>query len=312
NDSTDNENRGQALALYMIMQMTGIVSAQALLVLADPGGFILFIIPSVLISLSFTPILLSVSPVPSHETAKPLTLLEIWRASPLGCTGMFLLGGIFSAQFGMASVYGTQAGLSVVQISTFVSAFFVGALVLQFPIGWISDRMDRRIVIMATSATLGAAALFGALFGGSFWAIVLAALIVGGMSNPLYSLLLAYVNDYLDHDAMAGAAGGMVFINGLGAVSGPLVIGWIMSVLGAPGFFIFIAALGGVLAVYAAYRMTVRAAPSSEDTDSYAIVTMSSSPAAVTIATEYAIDTAQDEETMDDTIPEMGENPRVT
>ncbi|MEM6586965.1 MAG: MFS transporter [Pseudomonadota bacterium] len=307
NDSTDNENRGKALALYMIMQMVGIVSAQALLVLADPGGFILFIIPSVLISLAFTPILLSVSPVPAHGTAKPLTLLEIWRASPLGCVGMFLLGGIFSAQFGMASVYGTEAGLSVAQISTFVSAFFVGALVLQFPIGWISDRMDRRIVIMATSAILGAAALFGALFGGAFWTIVLAALIVGGMSNPLYSLLLAYVNDYLDHDAMAGAAGGMVFINGLGAVSGPLVIGWIMSIIGAPGFFIFIAGLGGGLAVYAAFRMTIRPAPSAEDTDSYAIVTMSSSPAAVTIATEYAIDTAQEE----DSTTDMGDNPRV-
>lgn len=303
NDSTDNENRGQALALYMIMQMTGIVSAQALLVLADPGGFILFIIPSVLISLAFTPILLSISPVPAHETAKPLTLLQIWQASPLGCVGMFLLGGVFSAQFGMASVYGTQAGLSVAQISTFVSAFFVGALVLQFPIGWVSDRMDRRFVIMVTSAMLGGAAIFGALFGGAFWAVVLAALIVGGMSNPLYSLLLAYVNDYLDSDAMAGAAGGMVFINGLGAVSGPLIIGWIMGVLGAPGFFIYIATLGCGLAVYAAFRMTIRPAPAASDTDSYAIVTMSSSPAAVNIATEYAIDTAQEDDT--------GDNPRA-
>ena len=302
NDSTDNENRGQALALYMIMQMLGVVSAQALLVLADPGGFILFIIPSVLISLAFTPILLSVSPVPAHGSAKPLSLVQIWRASPLGCVGMFLLGGIFSAQFGMASVYGTQAELSVAQISTFVSAFFVGALVLQFPIGWLSDRMDRRLLIMATSGILGGAAIFGALFSGAFWAIVLAALIVGGMSNPLYSLLLAYVNDYLDHDAMAGAAGGMVFINGLGAVSGPLILGWIMSAFGPPGFFIFIATLGAGLAAYAAFRMTIRPAPSASETDSYAIVTMSSSPAAVSIATEYAIDTAQDDDT--------GENPR--
>mgnify|MGYP001797889933 CR=1 FL=1 len=282
NDSTDNENRGKALALYMIMQMVGIVSAQALLVLADPGGFILFIIPSVLISLAYT---------------------QVWQASPLGCGGMFLLGGVFSAQFGMASVYGTQAGLSVAQISIFVSAFFVGALVLQFPIGWISDRVDRRFVIMVTSGILGGAAVFGALFGGAFWAVVVTAVIVGGMSNPLYSLLLAYVNDYLDHDAMAGAAGGMVFINGLGAVSGPLIIGWIMGVLGAPGFFIFIAVLGCGLAAYAAFRMTIRPAPAASDTDSYAIVTMSSSPAAVNIATEYAIATAQEDET--------GENPRV-
>ncbi|MEL6314869.1 MAG: MFS transporter [Pseudomonadota bacterium] len=302
NDSTDNENRGQALALYMIMQMLGIVTSQALLVLADPGGFILFIIPSVLISLAFTPILLSISPVPAHASAKPLSLFQIWRASPLGCVGMLLLGGIFSAQFGMASVFGTQAGLSVAQISTFVSAFFVGALVLQFPIGWLSDRMDRRLLIMGTSSILGGAAIFGALFSGAFWAIVVSAVIVGGMSNPLYSLLLAYVNDYLDHDAMAGAAGGMVFINGLGAVSGPLLLGWIMSAFGPPGFFIFIALLGAVLAAYAGFRMTIRPAPAASETDSYAIVTMSSSPAAVSFATEYAIDTAQEDET--------SENPR--
>ncbi|MEL6121640.1 MAG: MFS transporter, partial [Pseudomonadota bacterium] len=146
------------------------------------------------------------------------------------------------------------------------------------------------------------AAIFGALFSGAFWAIVVSAVIVGGMSNPLYSLLLAYVNDYLDHDAMAGAAGGMVFINGLGAVSGPLLLGWIMSAFGPPGFFIFIALLGAVLAAYAGFRMTIRPAPAASETDSYAIVTMSSSPAAVSFATEYAIDTAQEDET--------SENPR--
>ncbi len=299
NDASDNENRGKALAAYMIAQMTGIVTSQALLVLADPGGFILFIIPSVLISLSFTPILLSVSPTPAHGTAKPLTLKQVMNISPLGCVGMFLLGGVFSAQFGMASVYGTQAGLSVAQISIFVSTFFVGALVLQYPIGWLSDRMDRRILIMIAAAVSGAGALIGATVGGIFPLLLLAGVMVGGMSNPLYSLLLAYVNDFLDHDDMAAAASGMVFINGLGAVAGPVVIGWIMSVAGPRGFFLFIAVLGFGLAAYGAYRMTKRAAPAVEDTDSFAIVTMSSSPVAATYAAEYAIETAQED----------GENP---
>ena len=243
NEAASNENRGKALSLYMIVQMVGIVSAQALMLVADPGGFVLFIIPSVLISLAFAPILLSISPTPAFDTVKPLSLRQIMKISPLGCVGMFLLGGVFSAQFGMAPVYGAEVGLSVGQISTFVSAFFVGALVLQFPIGWLSDRMDRRLLILIAAAICGLGGVVGALFGAFFPALLLAGLMVGGMSNPLYSLLIAYTNDFLSHEDMAAAAGGMVFINGLGAVAGPVVTGWLMGQLGAWAFFLVIAVL---------------------------------------------------------------------
>src|SRR6056297_3641441 len=303
NNAADNENRGKALSLYMIVQMVGIVSAQALLLVADPGGFILFIIPSVLISLSFAPILLSISPTPAFDTAKPLSLRQIMTISPLGCVGMFLLGGIFSAQFGMAPVYGAEAGLSVVQISTFVSTFFIGALVLQFPIGWLSDRMDRRLLILVGAAICGSGAVVGMTMGSLFPALLLAGLMVGGMSNPLYSLLIAYTNDFLEHDDMAAAAGGMVFINGLGAVAGPLITGWFMGLVGPRGFFLFIAGLMLAMAAYAAYRMTQRAAPSVEDTESYAPIIASASPVAVGVAQEYAIETAQDEQDAADQTP---------
>ena len=148
NDAADNENRGKTLSLYMIMQMAGIVAAQYILLLADVSGFILFIIPSVLVSLAFAPILLSVGRVPVFESTKPMSLPNLLATSPLACMGMFLLGGVFSAQFGMAAVYGTREGLSVPQISLFVSVTYVAALALQFPIGWISDRMDRRLLII--------------------------------------------------------------------------------------------------------------------------------------------------------------------
>ena len=300
NDAADNENRGKALSLYMIMQMVGIVSAQALILVADPGGFILFIIPSVLISLAFAPILLSISPTPAFSTTKPLSLLEILKISPLGCVGMFLLGGVFSAQFGMAPVYGAEAGLSVAQISTFVSVFFIAALVLQYPIGWISDRMDRRVLIFGTALVLGLGGALGAVMGDYFPALLVAAFLIGGMSNPLYSLLIAYTNDFLDHDDMAAAAGGMVFINGLGAVAGPVITGWLMGLVGAWGFFLFITVLAVAMALYAAYRMTQRAAPSVEDTDSYAPVMPSASPLSVEFAQEYAIEVAQEQQEEDE------------
>ena len=106
NDAADNSNRGKALSLYMIVQTLGIVASQALLLTADPSGFVLFVIPSVLVSLAITPILLSITPTPAFDTTKPMTLRQLATFSPLGCFGMFILGGVFSAQFGMSSVYG--------------------------------------------------------------------------------------------------------------------------------------------------------------------------------------------------------------
>jgi len=126
NNSATNATRGKALSLYMIVQMIGIVSAQGLMVLADPSGYVLFVIPSVLVSLAFAPILLSVSPTPAFGTTKPLSLRQIMKISPLGCVGMLLTGGVFAAQFGMAAVYGAEAGLSVGQISAFVASFLRG------------------------------------------------------------------------------------------------------------------------------------------------------------------------------------------
>src|SRR6056297_3330414 len=303
NEAADNENRGKALSLYMIMQMVGIVSAQYLLILGEPSGFVLFIIPSVLVSIAFAPILLSVSPTPAFDTTKPLSLREIMRISPLGCVGMLLTGGVFAAQFGMAAVYGAEAGLSVGEISTFVASFYVAAVVAQYPLGWLSDRMDRRKLIAAVSLVTGLGGVVGMMLGDNFWFLLLAAVLVGGSSNPLYSLLIAYTNDFLDHDDMAAAAGGMVFINGLGAVAGPLITGWFMGLVGPRGFFLFIAGLMLAMAAYAAYRMTQRAAPSVEDTDSYAPIIASASPIAVGFAQEYAIETAQDEQDAADQTP---------
>ena len=119
NNAATNENRGQLLSSYMVVQMAGIVAAQLLLLAGDPGGFELFVLISVLVSISFAPILLSITPTPAFEATKPMSIRELFSTSPLGCVGMFFLGGIFSAQFGMAPVFGTQAGLSLSEIFNF-------------------------------------------------------------------------------------------------------------------------------------------------------------------------------------------------
>ncbi|MDQ7071072.1 MAG: MFS transporter [Rhodobacterales bacterium] len=296
NNSATNETRGQTLSLYMLVQTLGIVAAQGVMALGDPSNYVLFVVSSGLVSVSFAPILLSVSPTPAFETTKPLSLVALFNISPLGCAGMFLLGGLFSAQFGMSAVYGAGLGLSLNEISIFVSSFFIGALIVQYPLGWLSDRMDRRILILAVSiiGTLGA--ILGMVLGGQFLTLLAASFVIGGMTNPLYSLLLAYTNDFLDHDDMAAASGGMVFISGLGAIAGPVLTGAIMARIGPPGFFLFIGTLFATLAIYAVYRMTQRAAMPIGDTDSYAPIMMSSSPVAVEVAQEVAIENAIEED----------------
>ena len=292
NNAATNENRGQALSLYMIVQMGGIVAAQYLLLLDDPSGFLLFIIPSVLVSLAFAPILLSVSPTPAFEATAPMNLRNLYAASPLACTGMILLGGVFAAQFGMAAVYATQTGLTVPQISVFISVIYISGLVMQYPIGWLSDRVDRRLLIIGVAAFGGIGAALAFVLTPSFWVLLMGAVFIGGSSNPLYALILAYANDYLDRSEMAAASAGFMFINGCGAIAGPLCVGWLLGVVGPEGFWLFIAVLMLVLAAYGLYRMTQRATPTaSGETVPYAPVLPSASPVVLEIAQEHYIET---------------------
>jgi MFS family permease len=296
NNSATNETRGQTLSLYMIVQMIGIVAAQGVIVLGDPADYILFIVPSVLVSVAFAPILLSVTPTPAFETTKPMSLRALYTVSPLGFIGMFLLGGVFSAQFGMAAVYGGKAGMSVGQISLFVSSFYIGALILQYPLGWISDRMDRRLLILITAAMGGGAALIAMMAGDNFTLLLLAAFVVGGTSNPLYSLYLAYTNDFLEAEDMASASGGLIFVNGMGAISGPIITGWLMTTFGAQAFFGVLAVLMLAMALYGLYRMTQRASPTQDETSGYQILSPRSSPVFVEVAQEIAIESAAEEQ----------------
>jgi MFS family permease len=291
NNAATNETRGQALSAYMIVQMIGIVAAQAILNVAPPEGFLLFVIPSVLVSLAFTPILLTATMTPSFDRTRPLSFGALWRLSPLGCVGMFLTGGIYSAMFAMAAVWGTLAGLTVAEISIFVGAMYLGGLVFQYPIGWISDRMDRRRLILLLSAVGAGAMLLPGFLGLPFVAYVAVSVLLGGIVNPLYSLLIAHTNDFLRQEDMAGASAGLLFINGTGAIAGPVVVGTMMERIGPAGFYLFIAALLGLLALYALWRTTRRAAPAPADTATFQPV----APGASALAVEAAVERRDDQ-----------------
>ena len=279
NNTATNETRGQALSAYMIVQMLGIIASQVLLNLPDPSGFALFILPSVLVSLAFMPVLLAPTPAPEFGQTRRLSFRRLFALSPLGCVGMLLTGGVFSAMFGMASVWGAQVGLTLGQISVFVGALYVGGLVLQYPIGWASDRFDRRKLIMGLSVGAAMVMLVATFAPLPFTGLIVVAVLLGGITNPVYALLIAHTNDFMSREHMAGASAGLIFLNGFGAIFGPTSTGWMMEKIGPSGFFLFIGVLYILLAAYAVYRMTRRSAPSVSG--AFRGVTLGASPLAV-------------------------------
>lgn len=292
NDAATNETRGQALSAYVMVQLIGIVSAQFLLNFADVGGHILFVTMSVLVSFSFLPILLSISPAPVFDTAKPMSLRELYQVSPLGTVGTFLLGAIFATLYGMMPVYGTAKGLNVTQISILVGLMYLGALMLQYPIGWMSDRMDRRRLVIYITVIGAIGTLIGFPFLNNLYVLYALSFFSGGFASPLYSLLIAYTNDDLEPGDMAAASGSLIFLNGLGAIGAPIVTGVLIARFGPDSFFFLPAFIFAAIAVYAVYRSTCRVATPVTETSHYAAVLPQSSQIALVVAQDIVIDEA--------------------
>jgi len=294
NDAASNETRGKVLSAYMIAQTLGIIGAQGLLTLGDAATSALFIGASILVSISLTPILLSITPVPAAEVARPMPLRKLFVGSPLGTVGIFLLGSVYATQSGMGAVFGTQIGMSASQVALFVAMLFGGALVLQYPIGWLSDRMDRRKLIFGASFLGATSCVAGWMFGGGIGALMAAAFFAGGTTTPLYALFLAYTNDTLSPEDMPAASGGLVFTFGLGAIAGPMATGWAMQGLGPYAFWLVLGVTFAVISVYALYRMTQREVVTPvEETESYLGVLPSASPVAVEAAGAWSADQAE-------------------
>jgi MFS family permease len=280
NDLSTNETRGQMLSIYMIIVMGGMALGQMFLNVADPAGFKLFVVISVLVSLALIPLALTANPAPNFMRISRLGLKKLYKISPLGVTGMAAQGIIGGAFYGMAAVYGNQIGLSVAQISTFISIVIVGGVLLQWPVGRLSDIFDRRQVILVTTMLSGAAALLAMIMaerGELLW-FLLGAGLFGGFSVPLYSLCIAHTNDYLEPSDMVAASSGLMMVNGFGAIFGPLIVGQLMSTIGTYIFFGIIAAGHIGIGIFAMLRMyQTKATPLADQGDFVAMPVRSGS-----------------------------------
>jgi len=260
NDRATNETRGKLLSLYMVVSYLGVGAGQLLLNLADPTEYLLFILTSVLISLAVVPLLLSAGSPPAFHESVNISLRALFRLSPLGLVGMFGVGLVTATFFALGPVYGQRIGLDVKNISYFMAAAVVGTVILQGPLGALSDRYDRRIVLTIVSLLAAIAAIICVpLSQQSTLVLFLSAAFFGGFAFPLYSICIAYTNDHLDPSQMIAASGSLVLISGLGAVLGPVLIASIMERYGTQSFFWSMGAVHGLIGVFAVMRMVMRA-----------------------------------------------------
>ena len=287
NDRATNETRGQLLSIYMIVMFVGVASGQLLLNVASPQGFELFIIASVLVSIALIPILISASPTPRFSEPTKMSFTRLYEVSPLGVFGCIGTGIAHSATFSMGALYGQKMGYSVAQISLFMGLITLGGIVLQWPIGWLSDRFDRRKVLTYVTLIAAAVALAAiAVAQVSTTGLLVLMGLFGGLSLPMYSLCIAHTNDHLEPTQMVSASASLVFIGGLGACAGPFSASLLMSGLGPEGLFWTLAGAHGAIGMFALYRMSRRDPVPLEEQYHYPNAPARTTPIASTLATQ--------------------------
>ena len=262
NDKSTNETRGQTLSVYMIITFSFVGLGQFLLNLSDPIEVDLFILVSILLSFALLPILLSSSEAPNISNPKRFSLKELFVISPLGFIGAFFTGLAHSAVFGYGAVYATAKQLSLFEISIFMVILTSCGAISQWPIGFISDKIDRRIVLV--SVTLIASVLSLIIVASSYLSLIIFFILLAiysSVSLPMYSLVIAHTNDFLQQDEIVGAVASIAVLVGVGAIFGPILASLFMNILGADGFFVYLFLVHGLLGMFGLYRMRKRLKP---------------------------------------------------
>jgi MFS family permease len=267
NASVDSARRGRLLAIYGMVGMGAGAAGQFLLNLGDPAGFILFVLVSIVMSLSLVPISLARVEGPRAEEAQePPSIRRIWGLSPYGAVAAALIGASIGTFYGLAPLFAQELGYTQSRIATLIAAFTIGGLILQFPLGWISDRISRRglgIGLGGAGATLMLVALpLEAPSGPMLLAIGFA---IGGLVLPAQSIAIAHVNDRTPRSALLAVSGGLVLMQGIGAALGPLFAGLLMDLIGPRGLPLALASLQGAIVLWGLYRVTKRSDPETRD-----------------------------------------------
>ena len=278
NDLSDNEHRGQALSIYMIVSMSGSAFGQLFLNISSPETATLFMLVSILISISLVPILIVVSKQPDFSVTEFLSIKQLYKASPLGVVAAIIVGAAHGTLWGIGSIYGLKSGLSIEQVSIFMFTFVIGGALNQYLIGYLSDIYDRRVIILIVSFLAALFAVFAVIFNYSFTYLLIFTFIFGGLTVPLYSLAIAHTNDFLTKSEMVAASSGLLMVGGVGLTIGPVIGGIAIDLIGANGFWIYLFVIHSSIGLFTIYRMSIRDSVPLEDQGSTVLVGSRASP----------------------------------
>lgn len=269
NEQATKETRGTIFAVYLVINMTVLTLGQMTLTLVDINTFTLFALTSILISMAAVPVALSLSPAPKPSKETKIDLVGVYKISPVGFIGCFVVGLVNGSFWTLGTVFADNLGLSVPGIAIFMSIAVMSGAIGQFPIGKISDVRDRRTVMAVVSimAALGGTGLWlMSSFTGdqlyitcAFWGLT---------SFPLYGLAVAHANDFAKPDEFVKVSGALLLIYAIGAIIGPLVAGTIISFSDASYLYLFTAGAHSLLFIFIVLRARVRdSAPQAEHVD---------------------------------------------
>ncbi|MGJ8563571.1 MAG: MFS transporter [Alphaproteobacteria bacterium] len=262
NEQTPNEKRGQVLSLYRMIDLGSVAIGQFMLMLTSPGEFVLFSLVAILICVAIFPISLSTATSPAPVTQTSLNLKKLVNTSPLAVAGAFTVGLTNGAFWGVAPVFVQQLGHPLVMVSLFMTVVIFSGAVLQWPAGFLSDKVGRRMVLLFSS--LGA--ICGGIFLWQFAPQSQTMVLVGGafygmFAMQVFGMSAAHANDFAEPHEFVAISGGLLLIYGIGSVIGPSVAPLVMSGAGPSALFAFTACSHATLAVYALYRIIIRRTP---------------------------------------------------
>lgn len=258
-------NRSAILAVYMIALYAGQASGQFLLNLGENAPNLPFMVSAIILSVALLPVLLTRMEQPQMERFSPFSLRKLYAGSPLGIAGTLATGAMLGAFYAVGSVYVQRIGMPISQVALFNACVIGGGVVLQYPLGILSDRFDRRRVIIACFFIV---ALISSIIAFTTLATVLTialGALFGGFSFALYPLCVAHLNDHIDEDDRVGASSGLVLTYSVGAMAGPMIGSAGLSILGPPGLFIMIGVIALLSGMFGIVRVIARAPVPAED-----------------------------------------------
>jgi len=265
NDRASNETRGKVLSIYMVIVTGSMGAGQFLLNLAKPDVIDLFILISVIISFGLIPILLTVKPAPNFQTSSKMSVFDLYRASPLAVIGNGLTGMAHGTIFGLGAIYASEILVDIKEISWFMACFLIGSLVLQWPVGYLSDRVGRRVIMATLSVVSVVCCLLALAMPKGSLLFYLSIVALGGAAMPMYSICIAYANDRLEPHQIVAASGSLLMVAGFGAMTGPILIAFFMDLYGVELYFWGIATAFAIIFMFTLIRIGARAGVAIED-----------------------------------------------